>query len=49
MLSDPRLFNYLLIALNAAAGLRWAWQGDGWMAFYWAAATSLNIALTVRP
>lgn len=45
MLSDPRLFNFVLIALNLCAALRWAWHGDWWQSAYWCFAAGLSICV----
>lgn len=34
MLSDPRLFNYLIIGLFLCAALRWACVGNWWQVSY---------------
>lgn len=46
MLSDPRLFNYVLIALNGCATLRWLAAGNWWAAGYWGCAAGLNVVVT---
>ena len=44
--ADPRLFNYVLIALNSGAALRWLWAGNWWAATYWGCAAGLNVVVT---
>lgn len=46
LVSDPRLFNYVLIALNAAAALRWTIALRWWEVAYWLAALTLNVVVT---
>lgn len=46
MMQDPRLFNFVLIALNAVAALRWSCAGEWMKALYWTAACALNCAVT---
>lgn len=46
LLSDPRLFNYLILILFALATIRWSFAGDWKQAGYWASALVLNIFVT---
>jgi len=46
LLIDPKLFNYLIMALNIFAALRWTYHGSYWNALYWASAFTLTLAVT---
>ena len=46
ILTDPRLFNYLIIALFALAAARWAIEGRWLDAAYWACGLLLNAIVT---
>ena len=46
ILSDPRIFNYLAIALFALAALRWACEGRWVDAAYWGCGALLNAIVT---
>lgn len=46
LLSDPRLFNYVLMTLNAFAACRWAYEGHWVNAVYWTAALALTACVT---
>jgi hypothetical protein len=43
---SPKLFPSLLILLSAAAAVVYACDGDARKAIYWAAAATLNAAVT---
>ena len=45
-LLDPKIFNYLILALFAFATLRWALASAWWEALYWFGAFLLNVAVT---
>lgn len=45
-LSDPRLFNLLIIALFIGAAIRWAFAGNWAQAGYWLSAAVLNVFVT---
>jgi hypothetical protein len=47
--NDPRVFNYLILALSVAAAIRLAFAGDWWQAAYWAGAVILNSSVTFKP
>jgi hypothetical protein len=49
LVHDPRVFNYLILALSAMAAVRLAFAGDWWQAAYWAGAVIVNSAVTFRP
>jgi len=44
MISDPRIFNFAIIAMFLAAAIRWACAGNWAQVAYWIAAAVLNIA-----
>jgi Flp pilus assembly protein protease CpaA len=44
-LFDPRIFNWLIIAMFVAAAIRWAFAGNWPQTGYWLAAAALNIAV----
>lgn len=46
MLSDPRLFNYLMLTLNTLNAMRWIYEGNYGLAWYWASAASITAAVT---
>jgi hypothetical protein len=46
LLLDPRLFNYVLVALYATNGLRWALHGSWPDAVYWLGALIITVAVT---
>jgi hypothetical protein len=46
LLSDPRLFNCMLLFLNLCAAVRWAASGRWWNAVYWLAAFTLTFVIT---
>ena len=46
LLLDPKLFNYLLLALYALNALRWAIYGSWGDATYWFGALVITIAVT---
>lgn len=46
VLLDPKIFNYLIIAMFAAAAIRWAFAGNWPQSGYWASAAVLNIFVT---
>jgi hypothetical protein len=46
LLLDPKLINYLLIALYAANAARWAAYGSWPDAAYWLGALIITLALT---
>jgi hypothetical protein len=45
---DPRIFNFIIMALYACAATRWAIAGKWFDALYWASAFALIIAVTFR-
>lgn len=45
-LSDPRLFNILILVLFACATVRWAFAGSLKQSLYWGGALILNYAVT---
>lgn len=45
LLSDPRLFDWLIIALFTLAAIRWAWEGNWPRVGYWVGAVILNLAI----
>jgi hypothetical protein len=47
--NDPRIFNYLILALSALAAIRLGFAGDYWQASYWAGAVIVNGAVTFKP
>jgi hypothetical protein len=49
LINDPRAFNYLILALSAAAAVRLSFAGDCWGAAYWAGAVVVNAAVTFKP
>ncbi len=48
LLSDPRLFNYLILLLYVCSALRWAFARSWWDAVYWAGAVVLQVVITFR-
>ena len=46
ILCDPRLFNFLIIAMFAFAAVRWALEKNWPQVGYWAGAVILNVAVT---
>lgn len=48
MLSDPRIFNYIIMTLFAAAAVRWAFAGSWQQTLYWAASVLLTITVTFK-
>lgn len=46
LLLDPRLFNFLIMALYAFAVLRWAVAGNAWASCYWLCALGLTVIIT---
>ena len=46
LLTDPRLFNYVLMGLYACAAVRWALHENWWQTQYWLAALWINLAVT---
>lgn len=45
-LSDPHLFNYLILAMFVLAALRWTWAGNWGQALYWYSSATLTVAVT---
>ena len=45
-LSDPRLFNALIISMFLAASVRWAFEKNWPQTFYWLSAAFLNVAVS---
>jgi hypothetical protein len=45
-LSDPRLFNIVILVLFALATIRWAFAGSLKQSLYWGGAFILNYAIT---
>lgn len=48
ILTDPRIFNFIIIALFLIAGIRWTFAGDYWQALYWYCGFGINIAVTFK-
>lgn len=46
-LTDPKLFNYIILVLFALAAIRWAFAGNIPQAGYWASAFALNVFVTM--
>jgi hypothetical protein len=46
-LLDPKLFNYLVIALFVLAALRWGFARNWMQVAYWIGAIVLNVAVTM--
>lgn len=46
LFGDPRVFNYLILALFALNAIWWGLHGKGGDALYWASAFTLNLAIT---
>ena len=44
MISDPRIFNFAIIALFFMTSIRWAFSGNWSQVIYWIAAAALNLA-----
>lgn len=47
-LTDPRLFNYLLLSLYTFSALRWAYARSWYDVLYWVGAAFLTIGVTFR-
>lgn len=45
MLTDPRLFDAIIVALFILAAIRWAVEGNWSRVTYWGAAAVLNVAI----
>lgn len=46
IITDPRLFNILIMSLYTLAVARWLFAGNLWAAGYWACALGLTIIIT---
>lgn len=46
VLSDPRIFNFILIAIYAANIVRWGYAGSFADAMYWSGALWITLAVT---
>lgn len=46
MLSDPRVFNYLIMVLYALNAARWAWHGNLADVCYWLSALAITATVT---
>ena len=46
LLLDPRIFNYVILALFLMSAGRWAFDGSWVNALYWFSAFTLNAAVT---
>ena len=46
LLFDPRIFNYVILALFLLSTARWAFDGNWMNALYWFSAFTLNAAVT---
>jgi hypothetical protein len=46
LLHDPRIFNFVLVAIYAANAARWAIHGSWPDTLYWVGALIITIALT---
>lgn len=49
LISDPKLFNYALIALHGAAAARHAYALHWWDSAYWMLAFAITALMTWRP
>lgn len=45
-LLDPRVFNFIIMALYALAVCRWAFAGNFWASGYWSCALGLTVIIT---
>lgn len=45
-LFDPRIFNFVIMALYACNIARWAVYGNYWTAFYWLSALGITATVT---
>ena len=48
LLSDPRIFNYIVLSLYGASTARWLCAGKYWDALYWFGAFIITSAVTFR-
>lgn len=46
MFSDPRLFNFVIMALYALNVVRWLWAGNWADAAYWAGALWITVVIS---
>lgn len=46
LISDPRIFNVVILIMFAAATIRWGFNGNMKQTVYWASAFVLNYAVT---
>lgn len=46
ILSDPRIFNFVIMALYAASVVRWAYAGRWADACYWLSALAITATVT---
>jgi len=49
ILADPKLFNYVLLALHGAAAVRHAAAVNLWDSAYWLCAFAITALMTWRP
>lgn len=45
-ITDPRIFNFVIMALYSANVLRWAWHGSWADASYWLCALGITVTVT---
>ena len=45
-LTDPRLFNYVIMMLYALNAARWAWHGNAADTCYWLSALAITATVT---
>ena len=48
LLADPRVFNFIIMALYLFTAIRWAAAGKWFDSLYWASALALIIAVTFK-
>lgn len=46
LIFDPKIFNYIILALYAVNSLRWAFAGSWGDCLYWLAAFQITAAVT---
>lgn len=47
MLSDPRIFNWFVVALFTATSIRWMVAGALWQSLYWLLGAGINAVVTM--
>lgn len=45
-MSDPRIFNYVILGMFCVAAVRWAIAGHWGQTLYWASSAALTVAVT---